>query len=101
MDIPLSINFKKSEFTCKCGAGIPNELMDNLRELVENLQIIRNKVEGPVHIVSGYRTTRYNRKIGGARKSQHLRAKAADIRASERSVEELYKIVLQLSLIHI
>ena len=74
MDIPLSKNFKKSEFKCRDGSDVPAELMDNLRELVLNLQIIRDTIGKPVYVISGYRTPRYNRRIGGARKSQHMKA---------------------------
>ena len=75
----LSKNFKKSEFKCRDGTEVPDELMDNLRELVENLQIIRDHINKPMLIISGYRTPKYNRRIGGAKRSQHMKAKAADI----------------------
>ena len=39
----LSKNFKKSEFKCRDGSEVPDELMDNLKDLVENLQIIRDE----------------------------------------------------------
>ena len=40
MSNQLSKNFKKSEFKCRDGSGVPDKYMDNLIELVENLQII-------------------------------------------------------------
>tara|TARA_B100000809_G_C14786010_1_gene404784 strand:- start:112 stop:519 length:408 start_codon:yes stop_codon:yes gene_type:complete len=96
MDIPLSKNFKKSEFRCRDGKDVPSELMDNLRELVENLQIIRDHIDKPVRVISGYRTPKYNRKIGGARKSQHMKAKAADLRVRGVTAVELREIILNL-----
>jgi uncharacterized protein YcbK (DUF882 family) len=96
LNIPLTKNFKKSEFMCHDGTEVPPELMDNLRELVHNLQIIRDHLGGPVHVVSGYRTSRHNRRIGGARKSQHLKAKAADIRVYNMTPEELAEVVINL-----
>jgi len=96
MDVPLSKNFKKSEFKCRDGSRVPDELMDNVRELVENLQIIRDHIGKPVHVISGYRSPKYNRKIGGARKSQHMKAKAADIIVKGLSANELHKIVSNL-----
>ena len=92
----LSKNFKKSEFRCKDGTDVPDELMDNLKELVENLQIIRDYIGKPIRVISGYRSPRYNRRIGGARKSQHMTAKAADLRVSGMSPRELREVIIKL-----
>lgn len=96
MIIPLSKNFKKSEFDSRDGVEVPSEYMHNLRELVLNLQIIRDHIDKPVKIISGFRTKRHNRKIGGARKSQHLTACAADFQVDGLSVLELYEIIIDL-----
>ena len=92
----LSKNFKKSEYKCRDGTDVPDELMDNLKEVVENLQIIRNDINEPMHIISGYRTPKYNRKIGGARRSQHMKAKAADITVKGMRSTKLRKIIISL-----
>ena len=96
MSEQLSKNFKKSEFKCRDGTSVPCELMDNLNELVENLQIIRDYIKQPMHIISGYRTPKYNRKIGGARKSQHMKSKAADIVVKNMKPKELREIIINL-----
>ena len=96
MSKQLSKNFKKSEFKCRDGTDVPDDLMNNVRELVENLQIIRDNIEKPMHIISGYRTPKYNRKIGGARKSQHMKAKAADIVVKSLKPKELREIIIGL-----
>ena len=96
MIIPLSKNFKKSEFKCRDGTDTPDELMPNLRELVKNLQIIRDHIGKPVHVISGYRSPKYNRRIGGARKSQHMKAKAADLRVRGMAPSELREIIINL-----
>jgi uncharacterized protein YcbK (DUF882 family) len=96
MDEQLSENFKKSEFRCNDGTSVPCELMDNLKELVENLQIIREFINKPIHVISGYRSPKYNRKIGGARKSQHMNAKAADIRIKGMKPSEIREIIINL-----
>jgi len=79
MSDQLSKNFKKSEFKCRDGTDVPDDLMDNLTELVENLQVIRDYVGKPIRVISGYRSPSYNRRISGARRSQHMQARAADI----------------------
>jgi len=96
MSEQLSENFKKSEFKCKDGTGVPDDLMDNLVELVENLQIIREYIGKPIRIISGYRSPKYNRRIGGARRSQHMVAKAADLRVKGMEPKELRRIIIQL-----
>jgi len=96
MSNQMSKNFKKSEFKCRDGTNVPAELMDNLEELVENLQIIRDHIAVPMRIISGYRSPKYNRKIGGARKSQHMKAKAADIVVRSLKPVELREIIINL-----
>jgi len=92
----LSKNFKKSEFKCRDGSEVPDELMDNLKDLVENLQIIRDAIGKPIRIISGYRSPKYNRRIGGARKSQHMKAKAADMVIRGMKPVEVHRIVTGL-----
>ena len=70
--------------------------MDNLRELVENLQVIRDHINKPVRVISGYRTPKYNRRIGGARRSQHMKAKAADMVIKGMKPVEVHRIVTGL-----
>jgi len=96
MSEQLSKNFKKSEFKCNDGSSVPDDLMDNLKDLVENLQIIRDTIDKPIRIISGYRSPKYNRKIDGARRSQHLKAKAADIVIRGMSPVEVHRAVLRL-----
>jgi len=96
MSNQMSKNFKKSEFKCRDGTHVPDEYMDNLEELVENLQIIRDHIGAPMHIISGYRSPKYNRKIGGARKSQHMKAKAADIVVKTIKPIKMREIIIDL-----
>ena len=71
----LSANFKVSEFKCKDGSD--KILVDEA--LVDVLQDIRDHFKKAVNINSAYRTESYNKKVGGASRSQHLYGKAADI----------------------
>jgi hypothetical protein len=41
----LTENFSLSEFRCKDGTDVPDEYMDNVRELAENLQALREHVD--------------------------------------------------------
>ncbi len=58
----------------------PAAILVNLRVLAHGLEQIRAALGGrPIHVNSGYRCLALNRKIGGARNSQHLHGLAADI----------------------
>ena len=71
----ISPHFSREEFACKCGCG-----MDTVDvELVSVLEAIRVYFDCPVTITSGNRCEEYNKKIGGAMTSQHIKSRAADI----------------------
>ena len=90
----LTENFSSREFDCKDGTKVPEEFMDNLQELAENLQVLRDYIEVPVSITgSGYRTPSHNKKVGGAKRSQHLTASAADINAQGYTPKQLHMII--------
>ena len=92
----LEENFSLSEFRCRDGSDVPEDLMDNVRLLAKNLQVLRDHVGKPIRVISGYRSPTYNKKIGGARKSQHMVAKAADIKISGMSPSEVKAVIVQL-----
>ena len=75
----LEKNFTLKEFQCKDGSPVPPEYIGNVSDLCENLQVLRDYIQRPIIVISGYRSPSYNKKISGAKKSQHLLAKAADI----------------------
>lgn len=92
----LTENFKLQEFGCRDGSLPEGELLDNCKELAENLQVLREHLGRPINIISGYRPPEYNKRIGGAKKSQHLLAKAADIKVSGMAPAEVHAEVLKL-----
>lgn len=92
----LSQNFTREEFDCHDGSLVPPELMANLQDLVDGvLQPVRDR-SGPLAIISGYRTPRYNSRIDGALKSNHMTASAADVRPSSMTVTELHSLILDM-----
>jgi len=92
----LTNNFSLHEFRCRDGSDVPDEYMDNVRLLAENLQVLRDYIGCPIRVISGYRSPSYNTKIGGARKSQHMVAKAGDIKVSGMSPDQVRDAILQL-----
>ena len=71
----LSNNFKVKEFACNDGSD--TVLISD--KLVDLLQKIRDHFGVAVTINSGYRTSSYNKKVGGVSNSQHVKGTAADI----------------------
>lgn len=58
----------------------PKEVIDNLTILCKKLlQPIRDSLEMPIRVTSGYRCEKLNKAIGGSSKSQHVKGQAADI----------------------
>ena len=92
----LTKNFSIEEFDCKDGTHVPSSLFGNLNTLAFNLQILREHINRPIHILSGYRTEAYNHKVGGATHSQHLLARAVDIQVNGLSPYSLYQIIEEL-----
>tara|TARA_Y100001963_G_C6748068_1_gene432629 strand:- start:1216 stop:1614 length:399 start_codon:yes stop_codon:yes gene_type:complete len=92
----LEKNFILSEFKCKDGSDVPDSMLDNVKLLAKNLQVLRDEIGKPIRVISGYRSPKYNRKIGGARKSQHMTAKAADIKIKGMTPAEVKRTIVRL-----
>ena len=79
----LAPAFKVREFRCRDGSD--TIMVD--QTLVVLLQAIREHFGKPITITSGYRTAAHNAAVGGAKSSQHLLGKAADIQVADTTVE--------------
>ena len=82
MNMTLTENFTINEFECHDGTGVPWNLVENVQKLANNLQVLRDTIDKPIYVVSGYRNPTYNKRIGGAKRSYHMKAMAADIRVN-------------------
>ncbi len=85
----LTENFNLSEFACKDGTPVPDDMIPRIELLAENLQVLRNYLEKPIRINSGYRTLEYNALIGGVPNSQHVKCTAADIVVPDMPAKEV------------
>lgn len=74
----MSKNFSRSEFACKgtncCGNSAPVS-----PELISALQDLRDQLNLPLSITSGFRCNRHNESVGGATQSFHTLGMAADV----------------------
>lgn len=72
-------NFSASEYNAhSSGSVVPDEYQSNAQTTLELLQRIRNILNTPIFITSGYRSPEHNTEIGGVNDSQHMVAGAAD-----------------------
>lgn len=92
----LTENFSISEYQSKDGAETPLELIPNIRENAENLQVLRDELNAPIRINSGYRSPAHNKWVGGAINSQHLTGKASDIVVYGYKPFEVYQTIERL-----
>ncbi len=72
----VSANFKVKEFRCKDGS---DKILIDVDFVKDRLQTIRDHFGAPVTVNSAYRTESYNKKVGGATNSYHLKGQAFDI----------------------
>ena len=83
-------NFKVSEFACKhCGENKIDQRVLNM------CQEIRDYLNVPVRINSGYRCEIHNKNVGGVKGSKHTKGFAADL-SCELGAKKLFDAVKDL-----
>ena len=65
------------------------------RELVRGLQAMRTAANSALTIRSAYRPPAHNSSVGGAKRSQHLAGRAADIRIRDHSPLEVAELAIE------
>jgi uncharacterized protein YcbK (DUF882 family) len=89
----LTKNFSLSEFDSKDGTDFPLEYIPNVQKLAKNLQILRDHLNAPITINSGWRSESHNKKIKGKPKSTHLKALGADIVVDGYTPQEVFDVI--------
>jgi uncharacterized protein YcbK (DUF882 family) len=108
----LSEHFKASEFVCHDpkDKALPNNFAETIADTVEFLERLRGfmnfwlykkvgqRFDLGIHIMSGYRNLKYNRRIGSTDSSRHVAGQAADVTPSggfrRVSYEEFYQMLV-------
>lgn len=82
--------FKKEEFTCKCGGKYcKGNTAQPQEKLIRVLETMRDNLGGQMTIISGIRCTKHNANEGGVSNSRHLSGKAADIRVTGKTADQV------------
>lgn len=92
----ITKNFDLSEFECKCGCKTPDDVYVNIVKLANQLQTLRDVVNKPIKINSGYRCEQHNKDSGGVSSSQHLLGNASDIKVKGYITKNLSKLIDEL-----
>lgn len=93
----LTEHFALSEFKSKDGADFPPWAPCRLADLCEQLEALRAALgHRPITILSGYRSPEHNKAVGGAKRSQHKEARAADVVVDGVSPEKVHATILKL-----
>lgn len=86
-NIQISKNFKLKEFECSDSDAVVK--LDS--RLLEKLQLLRDKLNNPINITSGFRTPECNKRVGGSSNSYHMKGMAADIHSPGFTSTEIAK----------
>jgi len=88
----LTSHFRLQEFACHDGTPVPDVYLGNVTRLADALERLR-AVTGPITVLNGYRTSVWNRSVGGVPRSQHLLAKAADVHVWAQTPQRIFELV--------
>jgi uncharacterized protein YcbK (DUF882 family) len=92
----LTPNFNKKEFASKDGAGMPENVWENIKTLAKQLEVLRSALNKPISITSGFRSVSHNKRIGGVADSQHVLGKASDLQVDGLKPKKVYETIEKL-----
>lgn len=91
----LTTNFNLSEFN-KHNFALSETVLNNIKALAKNLQVLRDEINKPIKITSGYRSPEHNAKVGGVKSSRHLTGEAADLKVAGMTPKEVAAVIEKL-----
>jgi len=92
LQVTKNFNISEMEYYDK----VPELLLEKAKEVLTNIQILRDALGAPISIMSGYRSPERNAAVGGATKSQHMEGNATDLQCKTKTPLEMYNMVEKL-----
>ena len=92
LQVTKNFNLRELEFR----NTIPPAMVADACTLLKQLQVLRDHFNASITIISGYRAPDYNASINGASNSQHMYARAADIKVAGKTSTEVHAAILKL-----
>lgn len=92
LQVTKNFNLRELEFR----NTIPPTMVADACTLLKQLQVLRDHFNASITIISGYRAPDYNASINGASNSQHMYARAADIKVAGKTSTEVHAAILKL-----
>ncbi len=90
-DIRVAPHFMLREFECRCCRCVRLH-----PELLKKLEALRQYLDMPVIITSGYRCEKHNNEVGGVERSLHLVGQAADVAVPARAQKNFIAIAKKI-----
>ena len=91
-------NFKKEDWI-KTNTGLDNTpslgALTCLLHTSRKMQQIRDAINLPIIIISGYRSSEVNTKVGGSRTSRHMQGLACDFYVANKSIEDGADLIVE------
>jgi len=75
---------------------VPALLLEKAKDVLNNIQVLRDALGAPISIMSGYRSPERNAAVGGSPKSQHMEGNATDLQCKTKTPLEMYNMVEKL-----
>ncbi len=77
----------------------PPEIIENLQALVHGcMQPLRDEVNAPIAVSSGYRPLELNTKIGGSKTSAHIKGNACDFNIAKLTPFQTAELIVSMDL---
>lgn len=92
LQVSKNFNISEMEYYDK----VPANLLDNAKEVLSNLQVLRDACGKSITIMSGYRSPERNEAVGGATKSQHMEGNACDIKVKDMDPKDVAALIEKL-----
>lgn len=91
------VEYFDADEVVKRHAGMPpEEIWWHIIPTLKLLDVVRDNFHSPFIVTSGYRSPEYNKKVGGAPSSLHMRFSACDIWVKEHKAETVAHAIREI-----